>query len=249
MMKIYTITSISDFTSSLVDIITDYKSTQPWWRGQADEDWNLLPSIYRNDYTNKKEVNMAVRFRNMAKVRYENCPNNKDFSSWLFLMQHYRLPTRLLDWTMSPLIALYFAVEAPEYDELDGAVWALNPEGLNIQQRGNIKICSADHKDIQKLSLEAFRVNETDPDKSILPVLSDQIDARHMLQQATFTIHGDSTLINNEQDPPSYLAKMIIPSEKKEEMRQTLNVFGISRATIFPDLENLAAYLSSLDFS
>jgi hypothetical protein len=57
-------------------------------------------------------------------------PEPDDYFGWLFLAQHYGLPTRLLDWTENPLVALYFAVENPE-EKTDGCIWALWPARLN----------------------------------------------------------------------------------------------------------------------
>ena len=74
---------------------------------------------------------MAVQFRNQARVRHREVPDIKDGASWLFLMQHYGLPTRLLDWTDSPLIALYFAIKDKTTDDEDGVIYGLMPTELN----------------------------------------------------------------------------------------------------------------------
>jgi hypothetical protein len=66
-----------------------------------------------------------VPTRSLAKT-----PDPDDYFGWLFLAQHYGLPTRLLDWSESPLVALYFAVTEGHEDH-DGCVWALWPGGLN----------------------------------------------------------------------------------------------------------------------
>lgn len=58
-------------------------------------------------------------------------PQRYDRASWLTLMQHYGLPTRLLDWSESPLVALYFALSSDEDAKADAAVWVLNPMKLN----------------------------------------------------------------------------------------------------------------------
>src|SRR5690606_36926394 len=57
----------------------------------------------------------------------------RDDWEWLFLMQHYGVPTRLLDWTDSPLVALFFAVYNVDRDDRDASLWVLLPAALNRQ--------------------------------------------------------------------------------------------------------------------
>ena len=67
---------------------------------------------------------------------------------WLLLMQHHCCPTRLLDWTDSILVSLYFAVSTP--DDTSGEIWCMNASSLN--QRSNYVICSADEPPIRYLA-------------------------------------------------------------------------------------------------
>jgi len=133
-------TDIAEFTHAIVAITRAFGNSRPWWRGQADARWSLVPSLYRKGFASK-EGNINSRFRMMAKVRHANCPTSDDAFPWLFLMQHYRLPTRLLDWSESPLVAVYFATEAEAGDDTDAALWALSPTGLNLQQLKREVIC------------------------------------------------------------------------------------------------------------
>ena len=82
-----------------------------WWRGHSLEDWKLVPGVYRRGADAARyERNLVARFFNAAHSRHPQCPPEGEWDSWLFLMQHSRLPTRLLDWTQSALVAAYFAV-------------------------------------------------------------------------------------------------------------------------------------------
>ena len=98
---------------------------QHWlFRGQADGRWVLSPSVHRG-YTPQQERYLTNEFRVRARSRYYSCPMSNDYPGWLALMQHYGLPTRLLDWTYSPLVAAHFAtVNGPP--GRDRAVWRLD---------------------------------------------------------------------------------------------------------------------------
>ena len=139
-----------------------------WYRGQASAypSWKLRPKVHRTLARNGDEVQlfdrgaeaeMTAQFLQRAHTRYDRCPALTDHCSWLCLMQHYGLPTRLLDWTESLLVAAWFAVSAPvnpeeqgahkhgqpdeetteRQTEEDAALWVLNPNELNVRFIGH----------------------------------------------------------------------------------------------------------------
>jgi hypothetical protein len=238
---------IAAVTNAVVAITRAFGNARPWWRGQADIAWSLVPSLYRKGFSSK-ETNINNRFRMMAKARYAHCPPDSDAFPWLFLMQHYRLPTRLLDWSESPLVAVYFATDVEARDDSDGVLWALLPTHLNLQQLKRDAICVPGSGDLRQLCVEAFVGNRNNPDRRILSVLTEQSDLRHMVQQSVFTIHGCNTPISDLPAADTFVARIRIPAKAKPAFRQVLQIFGISRASLFPDLENLAVELASLDF-
>lgn len=238
----------TEFTKAIVTLTRGYRDTRAWWRGQANAAWGLVPSLYRSGFATNKESNINGRFRMMAKARHLSCPTSDDLFGWLFLMQHYRLPTRLLDWSESPLVGLYFAMGSEAADDMDATLWALCPTGLNLHQLKREAICTPGIKDLIPLCREAFVANQTSPDCRIIAVQTEQSDIRHMIQQSVFTIHGCGTPMGDLPGADQYLARIQIPAKSKREFRQVLALFGISRAVLFPDLENLAAELASLEF-
>ena len=101
-----------------------------WFRGHSDARWPLEPGILRRDASGEylfDEYNMLGEMRLMRPLEAESYPTTFD---WLVMCQHYGLPTRLLDWTESVIVALFFAVHN---DSVDGALFALNPLLLNQQ--------------------------------------------------------------------------------------------------------------------
>jgi FRG domain len=241
----YSAVDITTFTAAVVAASRYFGNTRPWWRGQRQADWSLRPSLYRLGFASN-EVNLNARFRLMAKTRRGEVPDNTDALGWLFLMQHYRLPTRLLDWSQSPLIALYFAIEKP--DDTDAALWALSPTLLNSIEANTASICMPHSQTVGLLGTQAFRRDRERADTRILAVLTQEADIRHMVQQSSFTLHGREDPLDQREASASFLMKVRIPSAAKEGLRQALALLGINRASLFPDLENLAIELQGLEY-
>lgn len=121
--------NISDIISSLKNESLLETNKDIWFRGQPDYEDNLIPSLFRH-----KQKDGTTLFYNEAGIyeefirRYpEHSNSHKNVFEWLTLMQHYGLPTRLLDWTTNLLVALYFCCHDDKYKDNDGAVFAFNP--------------------------------------------------------------------------------------------------------------------------
>lgn len=109
-----------------------YKLDNFWFRGQQSSEWNLKPSAYRKEVKNTEEFLFFNEFRREYPNYKKKCRDRLD---WISFMQHYSLPTRLLDWTENILIALYFATsefQNKEKNKFDsGSLSVLNVTALN----------------------------------------------------------------------------------------------------------------------
>lgn len=218
-----------------------------WWRGQSDDAWSLLPRVRRSQRHDRYETNIAIRFYNLAPTRHPNCPDVTDLPGWLFFMQHYGLPTRLLDWTMSPLIAAYFAVIETKFHDRPGALWALQPTLMNEAEGLAPTILSSGSKSVAPLYRQVFHEIGRDFDQ-IIAVLSPERDIRMLVQQGVHTIHGSGRAIDDHEKRHRFLVKFTIPATSKPKIRTQLASMGIRTSTLFPDLEHLSQELAGYTF-
>jgi hypothetical protein len=204
------------------------------YRGQGDATWHLLPSIgrmfrYLKDYDGWDilEEDLIERFKRYSLPYLESKPGNQ--FDWLIMAQHYGLPTRLLDWTTNPLKGLFFAVENPSR-RVDGALWALEPDGW--------------YHDLTKI--DKIKGGRLDFLAAYFPA---HLDIRIIAQESCFTFFPfpDSKTRVPPLERVGYykkdvvrLVKFLIPKDAKKACRAELQKLGITHRSLFPDLEGLA---------
>lgn len=252
-IKTYKLTSIN----RAIEIGT--MLSQSWFRGQPKEYEELAPKIFRRErgYKQRFELNIIEAFKREAPALTPRVPNYDDRLAWLFFMQHHGLPTRLLDWTDSVLIGLYFAVDS--YEDCDGELWSMHPLMLNkltfkkasLPLQSNPRVLAIADEPFFKnheVLLEKYRKKGCDPDQ--FPQFPIAIEPpiyfpRMVTQMSMFTIHpkpqkGSKTipeLLTDER----HLVRYIIPADCKEKLASDLSSLEIKRHTLFPDLDSLSA--------
>lgn len=220
-------------------------SLHPKWliRGQPDASWSLDPSLAR--ILNKKKLNrpqaiqveqeainkFLITARTILPLEYTATllPSNGtiDFLGWFILMQHFSAPTRTLDWSVSPWIALYFA--CADHDHEDGAVWVVNYEKAVAKAEDLLE-----GKDFMQLI----------PDQNAVDivhfVMAFNSNERIEAQQGRFSIASNPLMDHADFFSDSdILEKIVIPKGLKSDSMLRLNSMNINAKTLFPGADGL----------
>jgi hypothetical protein len=224
----------------------------PWFRGTGDARYHLVPGLYRSEVGRRPESDDELRgefARKGLPMVAERAPRNQ--WEWYFLMQHYRAPTRLLDWTDAGLVALYFALSAwspppgRRAAQVKPAVWAVDPWELN-RKAGFQNPVSAD-SGIDQYLPRPFAAREAIPQYPIA-IDPDFVAQRMLVQHSHFTLHGhDQRGIDQMEELglDRSLFQVVVDFDEQEidRWRWHLTLAGITETTVFPDLEGLAREL------
>ena len=236
-----------------------------WYRGTGESSYDLTPGLYRHPVENSIdklldiESNIMKRFKQRSLPYLESPLRMEDDLDTMFLMQHYGVPTRLLDWTESPYIALFFAVSSAPYDKQadgsrlytkDAAVWVLNPDSWNNKALGMAVpqgvITPPDSKTMSAWMPEDIsKYGMPDP----IAIYGNYNSVRIVAQRGVFTLAGKSVEPMNKiyESENKYdndvLMRLDIPSANIGDMINTLTSTGITDSVIYPDLGGLATEL------
>lgn len=231
-----------------------------WYRGCGRDNYPLTPFLYRHPFQKKPDDYVELERQLMARFRQRSIPyHSRDLrDDWdtLFFMQHYGVPTRLLDWTENPLIALHFALMSapfnttrknvrPHYKK-SAAVWVLDPSAWNscalrhISYKGG-PLAPGDE------ALKGHSPLATSASMGRFPVAlyGAHNSSRIVAQQGVFVIFGQERiamerLLGTNDFSERELIKVTILPSRIPSMRNSLLRHGITESLVFPDLEGLA---------
>ncbi|MGE9295946.1 MAG: FRG domain-containing protein [Puniceicoccales bacterium] len=221
------------------------------YRGMADRSQNLITSLMR---LGGPFVELERHLlRNFRKYAHRSVVERDSLWHWLAVAQHYGLPTRLLDWTYSPYVALHFATADISTFDRDGAIWALNyvrvhellPEQLTLRLReegANVFTTEMLYKTIG--SFEELAGLQREP--FLLFLEPPSIDDRIVNQFAFFSVASDPALCLDEwlRQRPDMWSRVIIPAKLKWEIRDKLDQANITERVLLPGLEGLSRWLT-----
>jgi hypothetical protein len=220
------------------------------YRGQKEESWGLTPSLTRElNRVCEEETAMIDRekelLRSFKKAAHlyldsRHLPATNGLMGWWATMQHHGAPTRLLDWTKSFFVALYFAAE--DASTQDGAVWCLEPNRLRTETGSRSGFYGFDD-----LASPGFEDLVYGDHRTWLAVAEPEVQVERMVaQQGCFTVSNDvlfshdsvlGRLTIDSDSSESVLSKIIIPADSKPEILKRLLRLNISARTLFPGLD------------
>jgi len=216
-----------------------------WFRGHSKVGWLLEPGVYRDNFGNflnqgdrlKSEQSLYQQFRVMsAGLRAEQ----ESVEEIYFLQQHYRMPTRLLDWTTSALAALYFACCGDP--DVDGEIFFLDAYKFEPRDKQSGIATSRRKEFCEAMEVINKWKKIADFPDDLIPVRPDTFDRRITLQRSCFTFHVPKHPELTVSENPS-LKKWVVLARKKQAILRELSLLGIDDFSIYGDLEHLAEWL------
>jgi hypothetical protein len=232
------------------------------FRGLPDWRYDRRTSLYRlGGRFERVEDDLLRNFRKYA-YRLGSPREAAIYDSWwnwLAIGQHHGLPTRLLDWTFSPYVALHFVTAKADLMAIDGVIWCIDfikvrrylPESLKaILKKDDAVFFTAEMLDRYAKTLEEFDLRvKTEAQDCVIFFEPPSLDDRIVNQAALFSMMSspeqqlEEWLQIHEREQPDLFRKIIVPAALKWEVRDKLDMANITERVVFPGLDGLGSWL------
>ncbi|MBO4438199.1 MAG: FRG domain-containing protein [Spirochaetaceae bacterium] len=219
-----------------------------FFRGHSSEKFKLLPSVFRKVYDEKDIYLDFMQYAPENNIHYDFI---READKVLADMQHYGLPTRLLDWTVNPLVALFFSCSK---DNNNGRVYVFNPwkynsvisnyknpknHETNIYAR-SLLVYGWDNSTIKKHVKEKYLCECKNSLEKPFAYVSQFTNKRKVSQRGCFLIYGsDKTPFEEIKEAIPYLDYFTIDKDSKENILNELNIFYINDYSVYPDYNGM----------
>lgn len=229
------------------------------FRGQSDASHDLKTSLARMSGPESAGTLEGHLLRAFRRYAHRYAHGDDTVWNWLALAQHHGLPTRLLDWTYSPFVALHFATAEPVHSDSDGAVWCVNYVRTNESLPTALsELREAEGADVftaEMLARAAKTLSEYDTlsDEPFIAFFEPpSLDERIVNQFALFSLLSDPAAAADEwlaaqsqesREGASLYRRIVIPAELKREARDKLDQANITERVLLPGLDGLSAWL------
>jgi hypothetical protein len=205
------------------------------------------------------EMGLFRKFKRQSQQFLEHVPEQGNYMEWFALMQHHGAPTRLLDWTYSFFVALYFAVAELENDQ-EGELWAIDVKYLNerikqvFPEEADRK-CMDDDPNAQVYDNFERMFMARGLKQFVCSMNPYKFNTRLIIQQGLFLCPGDITKpfadnlaahFPSERDLDRHLMVFKIEKKARNEIMQVLFRMNIGDASLFPGLDGFAKSLKDL---
>jgi len=231
---------------AFLQLITSEPYNNWAFRGERDERWPLYSSLsrYLRNFDisalawSRQEARILRIFKRKAHQFLAQPPDPDDDFQWLALMQHHGAPTRLIDFTWSPYVAAFFALER---SLADGVVWAMNPARIDSTRAPR-------HRPMDPRPKGNFtRYFLAGKHRFIWMGEPLMMNRRLIAQSGTFAVPGVLDIpveeILSSEVQEDVLAKFVLANAVREVGMRELYRMNITYATLFPDLDGLAKSL------
>lgn len=256
-------TELPDLSALLTHLLSGADHPVRWFRGQGCDQRSLTPSLLRklDPYTVSKmlqtEQRLITRFRQRSLPFW---PEGYPQTNWehLFAMQHFGVPTRLMDWSESAMTAAFFAADHdPQRCECRGScrptVWVLDPIALNRHNPrfdGYGEAMTILATSDKALEPWAPGTEETRFAPRAVALYGTHNSARIAAQQGTFTVAGKQN--ESLDNTPAVVAndgvlEKLTVDASHQDLMKSLRVLGVTRAAVYPDLASLSVDISSME--
>jgi hypothetical protein len=255
------ISSLKDFTEKIEELLPSSADKILWYRGCGSCEYKLEPSLHRHPSITSNEETLELEGRIIDRFNQRSVPyvSSNFRNEWevLFFIQHFGIPSRLLDWTENPFVALYFALtsavtkkvkaEGAQYEDV--AIWVLDPVLWNREAlkdttyKGGILSIESKHLEAYKPRIE-FDIMKDMP----VCMFGTHNSSRIVAQRGVFTVFGKNRSpmekvaidagFNSET-----LKCFVIESKNVSPLLDSLTSIGITDSVIFPDLSGLSTEL------